>query len=109
MSIKDGGPLLKVGDVIATDARFGTNVDLCTITKVTPTMYVTDGYRFRHDLQVVAPDRFGPWSGRIPTERDWIRARIMAAKERLRKFEVTAENIAAVEAMLQDGAREAGQ
>lgn len=106
MSAKDdGGPLLKSGDVIATDARFGTNVDLCTITKVTPTMYITDGYRFRHNLQVVAPDRFGPWSGRIPTEADWMRARIMAAKDRLRKFEVTAENIDAVETMLKERAK----
>ena len=97
---------LKVGDLIATNAAFGAGIDLHRITKITPTLYVTNVSRFRRDdLRVVAPGRWGPFTGRIPTARDMMLVRIRKAQEAVKTLIVTDENVAAIEALLKEIAK----
>ena len=92
---------LKVGDLIATNKQFGRGVDLHRVEKVTPTMYVTKGYRFRRDgLRIVGASGYGPFNGRIPTADDVLKSRIQRATAALRTVEVDEHNIEAVEALL---------
>lgn len=91
--------LLKVGDKIAVDGRYA-GWQLHTITKVTPTMYVCGSRRFRHDLAVVGPDRFGPYRGQLLTPEIHRAIRLQNASRRMASFKVTDENLEAVEALL---------
>ena len=92
---------LKVGDLIAVNAEFGRAVQLHRVEKVTGTMYVTKGYRFRRDtLRIVGPGRFGPFNGRIPTADDVLKVRIQKASAALSKMVLDEQNIDAAEALI---------
>ena len=95
---------LQVGDEIITDAAYGKNVFLNRITKITEKMYVCKNIRFWKDgLLVVGAGRFGPFRGRIPTEKDRINVRIQKAAMQLNKFVVTEQNVDEVERLLNGG------
>jgi hypothetical protein len=93
---------LKVGDLIATTGQYGRGVRLNKIVRITPTTYVTQWLRFRKsDLRVIGGGTFSiPSKGRLPTEADFLAARIRNATEELKAYTVTADNIDAVETLL---------
>ena len=92
---------LKVGDLIATAKEFGRGVDLDLIQSETPTMWVCRNRRFRKDsLKVVGPGRWGPFTGRIPTDADIMAGRIERACGRLQQITLTPANIDAAEAFI---------
>lgn len=102
-------PELKVGDKIAYTGRYadvnGPTI-VTTIDKVTPTQYVCGHMRFLRDsLRIVGSRGYGPFEGRIPTEKDLFIVRLGKARYAMANFVVDADNIEAVEAFLESQKR----
>ena len=92
---------LKVGDKIAvrgSRAWGGSGIEIHEILSESPTMWVTKHRRFRKEnLRIVGREKWGPSSGYLPTEKDFMAVRVDRANERLRTLEATHANIDAAE------------
>jgi len=93
---------LTLGALIATNRKFGAGVELHRIVRDTATTYVCDsGVRFKKaGLKIVGADRWGPFSGRIPSSADILSARIRVAQDAINRIVVTEENLERVEAAI---------
>lgn len=94
---------LRVGDKIAVrGVGFGTGVTVIEkIERETPRLWITKHYRFRNDdLRIVSPGIFGPYSGFIPTDANFLNVRIAKANERLPRIRATGATIDAAEAFI---------
>lgn len=91
---------LEIGTTLVTAGTFG--IRLHKITSTTATTYVCDtGTKFRKQgLRIVGASDWGPRTGRVASDLDLVKVRIIKAQDAIRCLVVTAENLAHVEAAI---------
>lgn len=94
---------LDVGDKVAVPRRWTSLCDIHTVTRSTASQLIAGGLRIRKadGLVLGHSDTWSRTYARHVTAEDVLALRMRSAQDRLQGFVVTAENVAAVEALLQ--------